>query len=214
MAILCWFCLCFQDKHIPSKHSWKDVCLKVQQNWLIRQVKYSLVKLYMHLKVGELAIIEICLLQKIISAAFNWPRHTHHHLGQTKWLRTEGEWKKIEYRRYKTETKMEDSNPPVQNKESQQNVVTTSKPAFSQSLHSQLSCPAPQGPERGGSPCGPSPNGSPLVGRSRKKYSYPAVSPIGGGFGVQGSSHLNLPASHHQYVRHGRQVMVSSHFRM
>ena len=40
------------------------MCLKVQQNWLIRQVKYSLVKLYMHLKVGELAIIEIYLLQK------------------------------------------------------------------------------------------------------------------------------------------------------
>ena len=64
VAILCWLCLCFKDKHIPSKHSWKDVCLKVQQNWLIRQVKYSLVKLYMHLKVGELAIIEIYLLQK------------------------------------------------------------------------------------------------------------------------------------------------------
>ena len=108
---------------------------------------------------------------------------------------------------------MEDSNPPVQANESQQNVVT-SKPAFSHSLHSQLSCPAPQGPERGGSPCGPSPNGSPLVGRSRKKYSYPAVSSVGGGMGVHGSPHLNLPASPHQYIRHGRQVMVSSHIAM
>ena len=41
---------------------------------------FFLVKHHMHLKVGELAIIEIYLLQK--QNQQHWPRHTRHHHGQ------------------------------------------------------------------------------------------------------------------------------------